>query len=235
MDGHISISSPGCNNCSYVWSDDSTSTSISNLSANTYSLSVTDQNGCTATASYTITDPPIPTLYILPNDTTVFEDSFARFVPIFGPYSSWSVNSYSWTPGAGLSCNDCAQPLFDSVSGYYSYSLFITYNNTCQISDTINVIVVSQHIIYVPNAFTPNGDGVDDEFKVFPRGGIILLDLKIFDRWGEKVFETQDLNSGWDGRFKGELESPGIYVYTLNVTFDDNKSISKQGSISLIR
>ena len=235
VDGHISISSPGCNNCNYLWSDDSTGTSISNLSANTYSLSVTDQNGCTATASYTINDPPMPTLYIIPNDTTVFEDSFARFVPIFGPYSSWSVNSYSWTPGAGLSCNDCAQPLFDSVSGYYSYSLVITYNNTCQISDTINVIVVSQHIIYVPNAFTPNGDGVDDEFKVFPRGGIILLDLKIFDRWGEKVFETQDLNSGWDGRFKGELESPGIYVYTLNVTFDDNKSISKQGSISLIR
>ena len=87
----------------------------------------------------------------------------------------------------------------------------------------------------MPNAFTPNGDGVDDEFKVFPRGGIILLDLKIFDRWGEKVYETQDLNAGWDGTFKGQIQSPGIYVYTLNVTFDDNKSISKQGSISLIR
>jgi gliding motility-associated-like protein len=235
QDGYISVSSPGCNNCSYQWSNGSNTTSISNLAANTYSLLVRDQNGCTAVASYTINDPPLPSLTILPYDTTVVEDSFVRFIPLFGPYSTWSINSYSWTPAVGLSCTDCAQPVFDSVSGDYTYTLLITYNNTCLDSTTITVIVINQHFIYVPNAFTPNGDGVDDVFYVFPRGEINFLDLKIFDRWGEKVFETHDLQGGWDGRYRGQLEDPGVFVYLLTVTFDDKVSITKHGSISLIR
>jgi gliding motility-associated-like protein len=97
------------------------------------------------------------------------------------------------------------------------------------------VFVTNQHIIYVPDAFTPNGDGVNDVYKVFPRGSLKFIDLAIYDRWGEKVFESYDQDKGWDGTFRGQMDDPGVYVYVLLVTFDDNFSFNKKGSISLIR
>ena len=232
--GAISISVPNCNNCTYQWSNGMNGTIDSSLAPGTYILKVTDQNGCTSTASYTIADPAPATLSIMPNDSTVIEDSLMVLYPVFGPYPQSSIVSYNWSPALGLSCTDCAQPVFSSVSGYYSYSLVIDYNQGCQVTDSVNVIVVSQHFIYVPNAFTPNGNGTNDVYMVYPRGGIRYISLSIFNRWGEKVFETLDPGKGWDGTYKGQMQEPGVYIYTLGVTFDDNISISKKGSITLI-
>ena len=233
--GTISVSVTNCNSCSYQWSNDTSGASLSGLSANDYSVTVTDQNGCTSSGTYTITAPAQATLNILPNDSTVAEDSLVMLDPVFGPYPSSSIVSYSWTPSFGLSCTDCPQPVFSSTSGTYTYALAITYNQGCQITDSVTVIVTNQHIIYVPNAFTPNGDGVNDEYKVYPRGSLKFIDLAIYDRWGEKVFESNDQDKGWDGTFRGQKDEPGIYVYVLLVTFDDNFSYKNKGSISLIR
>ena len=233
--GSISVSVANCNSCSYQWSNGTSGTSLSGLSANDYTVTVTDQNGCTSSGTYTITAPAQATLTILPNDSTVAEDSLVILDPVFGPYSASSIVSYSWTPSAGLSCTNCPQPVFSSTSGTYTYSLAITYNQGCQITDSVTVIVTNQHIIYVPNAFTPNGDGVNDVYKVFPRGSLKFLDLAIYDRWGEKVFESYDPDQGWDGTFRGQKDDPGVYVYVLLVTFDDNFSYNTKGSISLIR
>ncbi|MCB0794629.1 MAG: gliding motility-associated C-terminal domain-containing protein, partial [Flavobacteriales bacterium] len=88
--------------------------------------------------------------------------------------------------------------------------------------------------IFVPNAFTPNGDGNND--VLFVRGRFITdLEFKIFDRWGEKVFETTDQAVGWDGTFRGEPAGAAVFVYHLRVVCEDGRSYFKKGNVTLIR
>jgi gliding motility-associated-like protein len=86
----------------------------------------------------------------------------------------------------------------------------------------------------IPNAFTPNGDGIND--KVFVRGfGISKLTWRIYNRWGELVFETNDRTQGWDGTFKGARQPKEVYHYTLSVQYSDNTRHEKKGDITLLR
>ena len=88
--------------------------------------------------------------------------------------------------------------------------------------------------IFVPNTFTPNGDGKNDVLKVY--GNYIQkLNMQIYNQWGEKVFETNDVNGGWDGTAKGKLQPVGVYVYTVSVVMPDGRTINKRGTINLIR
>ncbi|MCB0814863.1 MAG: gliding motility-associated C-terminal domain-containing protein, partial [Flavobacteriales bacterium] len=88
--------------------------------------------------------------------------------------------------------------------------------------------------IFVPNAFTPNGDGSND--LLFVRGRFITeLDFQVFDRWGEKVFETSDQNVGWDGTFRGKPVDPAVFVYHLTVRCEDGQRYFKKGNVTVIR
>jgi len=88
--------------------------------------------------------------------------------------------------------------------------------------------------IFVPNTFTPNGDGQNDILKVYGNN-IQTLNMMVFSQWGEKVFETKDPNQGWDGTYKGKQQPVGVYVYVVQVTTADGKIFSKKGSVNLIR
>ena len=103
----------------------------------------------------------------------------------------------------------------------------------CKCEDTIPPAVPAPKV-YMPNIFSPNGDGNNDLFYV--RGtGIATLDLKIYNRWGNLVFETTDLQSGWDGRFQGGECPEGVYFYLLNYTTPDGANHTKAGNLTLLR
>lgn len=88
--------------------------------------------------------------------------------------------------------------------------------------------------IYVPNTFTPNADGKNDLLKVY--GNYIkAMNFQVFNQWGEKIFETQDVNGGWDGTSKGKLQPVGVYIYTLTVEIQNGTTVNKKGSVNLIR
>ena len=89
-------------------------------------------------------------------------------------------------------------------------------------------------LVDVPSGFSPNGDGVND--VVYVKGyGIEKMTFRIFNRWGEKVFESTNMNNGWDGRYKGVMQEMEVYQYTLNVTFFDKSNTTKKGSITLLK
>jgi gliding motility-associated-like protein len=103
-------------------------------------------------------------------------------------------------------------------------------------SDTIcaNVVTLIKPAVDVPNAFTPNGDGKND--KVFVRGfGIAQMNFKIYNRWGQLVFESASPTYGWDGTYKGVLQPMDAYAYTLIVQYGDGTVVNKKGDITLIR
>lgn len=90
--------------------------------------------------------------------------------------------------------------------------------------------------LYVPNAFTPNGDGINDTFRVYTACQYTYFNIRVFDRWGEKVFESGDISVGWDGKYRGVACPPGTYTYELNSSFHaDGIREQTKGSITLIR
>jgi gliding motility-associated-like protein len=138
--------------------------------------------------------------------------------------------SYLWSNGATI---DSIVNLDNGI-----YSVTVTDANNCKEVKTVQfdalVIDCVSPVIYVPNIFSPNGDGQNDNLYI--RGqGIISFDFVIFDRWGEKIFETEEQMQYWDGTFQGKEMPVGVYAYHLKVTLNDSREINKKGNISLVR
>jgi gliding motility-associated-like protein len=108
----------------------------------------------------------------------------------------------------------------------------IKSDSNCIVTDPIT-IDVSCGDVFVPKAFSPNGDGQND--LLYARGACIAtIEFVVFDRWGNKLFETTDKNTPWDGTSKGQPVNTGTYVYMLNATLNDGTSIHRKGNIELI-
>ncbi|HPA36181.1 MAG TPA: gliding motility-associated C-terminal domain-containing protein, partial [Chitinophagales bacterium] len=119
-----------------------------------------------------------------------------------------------------------------------TYQVTVTDENGCRNQDTALVQVTprecSEKLIFIPNAFTPNGDGANDTFRV--RSEILTeMILKIYDRWGNEVFYTNNITDGWDGQYKGAAAPPDVYGFTMSGTCLENKKIVIKGNITLLR
>jgi gliding motility-associated-like protein len=107
---------------------------------------------------------------------------------------------------------------------------------SCQnslLSDAVTAFVPNK-IFFVPNVFTPNGDGKNDLLMVFSHS-ISQIDFKIFNQWGVQVFESTKQGNGWDGKYKGVAQPVGVYVYILKLVLTDGTVLHKKGSVSLLR
>jgi gliding motility-associated-like protein len=118
-----------------------------------------------------------------------------------------------------------------------TYTVYVVSDSGCVAYDTVRIRINKKYPIYIPNAFTPNGDGANDFFEVFGNKKTWLeMNIVVFNRWGEKIFESSDMNFQWDGTFKGEYQNPQVYVYEFTLTYINGYTLPKQkGSITLIR
>jgi gliding motility-associated-like protein len=89
--------------------------------------------------------------------------------------------------------------------------------------------------VFVPNAFSPNGDGVNDIFRVTTRKMINVQDFIIMNRWGNQVFSTNDISKGWDGKYKGKDQDLGVYYYMMHVSYPNGRTQFLKGDLTLIR
>lgn len=120
-------------------------------------------------------------------------------------------------------------------AGQYCIHLIASTSAGCRDTFTDCITVINTDL-FLPNAFSPNGDGINDFIELYGSyAGIRYLSITIFDRWGEKVFSSNDLNFRWDGTYRGVLLEPNIFVYTLDVIFLTGRSVNSKGSITLIR
>jgi gliding motility-associated-like protein len=226
-DGYAIVNpSGGTGAISVLWQDGTTSNTISAIPAGSYSVLVTDANGCTATATAVIqsqgglfVDAGIGTT-ILSGETTQLSAS--------APFGA----TISWSPSGSLGCSTCANTSA-SPQVTTTYTVVATLNG-CSGMDTITISVdIICGDLFVPTAFSPNGDGQNDILYVY--GNCIeTMEFAIFDRWGEKVFETTDPKIGWDGMFNGKKLNPAGFAYYLNATVK-GEVINKKGNISLVK
>lgn len=192
-----------------------------------YFVVVTDTNGCSDTASVPIVIYPIPILDA-GND---FIYDFGQG-PFFYPTIP-STGTYYWTPSTGLSCTNCLSPeATPEVSTVYY--LYYTDLYGCEYVDSLEVLVTPT--VYVPNAFTVDGDGTNEIFWPILTN-VIDYEVFIFDRWGELIFNTKDLTVGWDGTFKGIKCKEDVYVWKIKYISDlDPITIHEvMGHVTLLR
>lgn len=218
----------------YKWSHDSllAASTANHLSPGMYAATVTDAGNCTATASVTIAAFGNPTID-LGNDTTILKGTIAELKLS----TSLPVTNVNWKPfiqSAENSLVAYAKP--DSTT---TFAVLVKYgNNGCQLSDSITVIVINENAeVIVPNIFTPNGDGVNDNFYVSAKA-VKNFNISIYDRWGNKVFEAFDANFKWNGnnQIDGAELPNGVFTYMLEyITLNTNTRKLLKGSVTLLR
>ncbi|MBX9449012.1 MAG: PKD domain-containing protein [Taibaiella sp.] len=148
--------------------------------------------------------------------------------------TSIGATNYHWNFGDGTSSSEVNPTKQYDVSG--SYNVCLTAINEYGCRDTLCKAVQADvwPLLDLPTAFTPDGDGTND--ILFPRGfSVKTMTLKIYNRWGELVFESSSMEKGWDGRYKGEEQPMDAYAFVLTATFMDGTDYHKQGNVTLIR
>lgn len=150
------------------------------------------------------------------------------------------AGSYSWTPTIGLSCITCPNPVI-SPTATTTYTLIVTDTSGCNSMDIVTVFVVDQQNcsaegdLFLPSVFTPNGDGINDVFKI-PSEGLKSLTVKIYNRWGIPIALLSNINEVWDGRTTvGTPCSDGVYYYVLHAVCINDKEYSEIGFVHLMR
>lgn len=205
-----------------------------NLKAGNHTILAVNSFGCDTTLQAVVPSPGEAFAEILPADTTLDLGENIQLSNNFSPYPLSAITAYSWTPAMGLSCIDCPNPVATPYAKQTQYTLTITYNKGCTVSATTNILVEGGKPVYIPNSFSPNGDGNNDLFQIYGVG-IKVVNLKVFNRWGELVYQTNNQFSGWDGTFRGVMQNPGVFVYEADITYLNDKSDKVVGSITLIR
>lgn len=208
---------------------------ITPLTNNTvFTFNYTNPNGCSKTESFAVMVSDFdPNLQIAADPTEIYQ----------GETSQLSVTgngnlSYTWTPGETLDnstiTNPEASPTETTVYRVEAYDEVSGCSSSRDIEVKVKESICDQPNIYLPNAFTPNDDGVNDVLKV--RG--VNLDevfLSVYDRWGEKVFETDSQDIGWDGTYKGVKVTGDVYGYYLKVKCFNGREYFTKGNITVIR
>jgi gliding motility-associated-like protein len=212
----------------YTWSNGMSGSSIivSPAVTTTYTCTVTDACGTFAKDSTVVTTYPPSNIGFTPSPETIEGGQFITFIN-----TSVGAVSYLWNLGDGTT-SAAVQPYEQyMVAGTYTVTL-IAINGGCR--DTLTDTVYVTENIFIPNVFTPNGDGVNDVFHV-TMSSMQVYHIEIFNRWGQKVFQSDSPNTDWDGKSEsGVLESDGTYYYEITATDYAKKNYSYHGYLQLI-
>jgi len=206
-----------------------------NLSAGNYLLEIVDNNGCTHSQRFKLESPP-PLLLELPDSLIGFVGTKIDILP----NKNRDITRAVWTPPVFLSCYSCFNTSAIIQKGGRYYHLKIVDENGCEAVDSVYIAALRRNI-YAPNVFTPNGDFLNDKFTLFSNEGYDrILKLQIFDRWGELIYEGENLpfnntSYGWDGQFHSTPSMPGVYVYVAEVLRNDEVKEILYGDVTLLK
>lgn len=236
-------SDPSVSASSWDFGDNTTAATIGNAehtfhAAGTYSVTLTNtQNGCSSSTTKInyIEIYPIPGAHFNANPQVLPQtETITQFLN-----QSINGDTYFWTFGDGD--NSAAEnPVhqFPPVPGNYPVTLTVTSVNGCIDVASMIITVKENKIIYVPNSFTPDGDEFNNVFLPVITAGYDTQNYSftIYDRWGETVFESHDVNKGWDGTYMGKLVQAGIYNWTIRIkSLDDDRYEVFNGHLNMLR
>jgi gliding motility-associated-like protein len=210
---------------------------LTSLGPGIYSLTVSDANGCSYVESYQITEPDLVTLDLGPDRTVNVDDSVS--IELNTNLTPGAIEEIVWSEYNGLTCAGCTNFAFIAVSSA-TISAIISDTSGCVAEDSMRLRVLVPRIYYIPNVFSPNEDGINDFFFVSGKANLTnVVYLRIFDRWGNQLFEGTDMTpgaqgEGWDGRFNDKFVQPGVYAYVTELDFEGIKE-TISGEVTIVR
>ncbi len=212
-------------------------TILDNLNGGNYQVVVQDANGCEQGELVSIYEPPFVTVDAGPDQRIKLGEETELQGQIF-PLTN---QIYNWLPADSLECNSCLDSAVDPTQTTpYILSVMDTISG-CIIEDEVIVSVDKDRNIYIPNAFSPDGNGINDIFQVYSGVGVReILILRVYDRWGELVYERSNISpfdnkTGWNGVFRGQAMNPAVFVYYTEILFADNQTKEYAGDVTLLR
>jgi gliding motility-associated-like protein len=190
-----------------------------------YRLIVQNLAGCADTAHVTASLRPAAIADAGPDDNAEYNFPYTL--------SGSGGSQYQWSPAGLLNNPFIANPVA-TLTQDQTFILMVQNEFGCRDTDIVHIRVLAGPAIYVPTAFTPNGDGLNDVFRPIPVGIVSLDFFRVFNRYGELVYETRELNKGWDGSFKGLKQNTGNFVWQVKGTDRTGKVIVLKGNVVLI-
>lgn len=232
-DGSATVNaSGGTGGLTVLWSVNSNSATVTGLSAGTYSVLVTDGTGCTATGFTNVNSVGTLTVNV-GNDVTIYEGQSTQLSAAI-PVGATIV----WTPTTGLSCSSCSNTIASPTvtTEYCALTTIGSCTNTSCVLVSVEIDCISNTDYSAPSAFSPNGDGINDQFCL--QGWdkcVTTFYIGIYNRWGEKLYESEDAAFCWDGKYMGNALNPGVFVYYIKATVKDMGEIVRKGNITLVK
>jgi gliding motility-associated-like protein len=209
----------------FVWSTSRTSATIDSLSGGSYDVTVTDNSGCTASRAISISQSPAVTASVTTQNDTCNQQKGTVYVTALTGTAPYSL---TWSP-AGI---DTAK--LDSGS----YTVTITDAVGCTATQTFTIENISDNcksLVVFPTAFTPNGDNVNDTLTILYTPDLEKFQMRIYDRWGQLVFETSDVTRCWTGTFKNTAQPTGVYIWFAEYNFKNKATQAQTGNVTLLR
>lgn len=211
-------------------------TLFDNLIEGDYTFFIQDANGCVDSVSSILIAPDIPVVSFA-EDITIFLGNDTILYPILNETELTQIN---WTELEYLDCLNCLEPTAMPVNTT-EFQIEVISVDGCSAFANITVEVIKRRRVYVPNVFTPESFDVNNRLTVFGGPEVKSInDFSVYDRWGNLVYEAQDfkpnnLDIGWDGRFKGQRVNPSVFTWIGKVEYIDDFVETKVGSITLVR
>ncbi|OWY24675.1 hypothetical protein C7N43_20845 [Sphingobacteriales bacterium UPWRP_1] len=190
----------------------------------TYVGHATDASGNITDYYYTLN--PNPTIDAGPDRTILEGESYT--------FNITGGTNLQWEPAQLFSDPTSATPTVTPAETT-TFTVTNTTDKGCQSSDEVTITVKSDSYMLIPSGFSPNGDGVNDELRIVPFNVSELVSFVVYNRWGNKVFETNDITKGWDGTYKEELQEVGTYVYYATAVSKDGVEYTQKGNTILMR
>jgi gliding motility-associated-like protein len=227
----------------YSWSpaDHLSATNIANPISTpeaeiTYTVTGSNDASCPAqTQQVTIQVKALPTVDAGPDQTVTTGSQV-----VLEATGSVDVMQWQWSPAEFLDCAVCPYTRA-SVRKPMTYSVTVTNMEGCTKSDIVSInLVCDKEAVYIPNTFSPNGDGTNDIFYVRGKGVSFIKSFRIFNRWGQEVFKREnitidDSSSGWNGTYKNQPQAADVYVYFIEAYCDTNERFELRGNVTLLR
>lgn len=190
-------------------------------------------------------DSAISTVYVHPEIDYVIPETFYELflnneVNITPTFDETRAYSYEWSPSTGLDCDDCPDPTITGLDTHVDYSLLVTDDETnCTLDENISVRFnrsCTNTVFHIPNVFAPDGGGLNTEWQLKTNNIDEFLYVSIFDRYGNKVFYTDDLQTSWNGRFNNQPVVSGVYVYKIDLICEGtDETYSIFGDVTVLR
>lgn len=204
---------------------------FTDLARGSYQLAVQNAVGCQLQRELLLRSPLPFTVDLGDNTRLELGDSL-----VLNAFSTLPINAYAWESPETLSCSDCSSPVATPLRNT-TYILTALNANGCEARDSLGVTIFNTKRLFAPNAFSPNGDGVNDEFTLFSGKSVdSILKLEIFDRWGNLIFSSENAASlSWDGNSNGKTAPEGTYVWVATIQYISGVTESLNGDVTLIR